>query len=101
MRKGLVIIVLLCGAWQGGLLHGDEPAPPAEVEEEAVAVVETAPPGPLERLGQLVGEESGAPPPPPRMVHCVIEEEGAFLRESECRERGGVIDEPSWARSED
>lgn len=101
MRKGLVVILLLCGAWQGGLLHDEAPAPPVEIEGEVEAVVEPVPSGPLERLGQLVGEKPEAPPPPPRMVHCVIEGEGAFVRESECRERGGVIDEPSWARSED
>lgn len=97
MRNFAIVLLMLCGAYQWGQLR--EPVL-VEAEQEDVASVEAAPPGPLERLGRLVGQE---PPPelvPAPMVHCVIDGDGGFLRRSECLERGGAIDEPSWARSE-
>jgi hypothetical protein len=101
MKKGLLIALLLCGATQWQLLHG---APPGDELAEAAAdgsgAVAAAPPTPMERLGRLVGEEPEPEGPPTiPMVHCEIDGEGAYLRESECRERGGRVDEPSWASS--
>ena len=99
MRNFAIALLLACGIYQG---WERDPAEYAEVGEDGVAPVAAPPPGPLERIGRLVGNE---PEPEPELasvpvVHCVIDEVGAFLRRTECLERGGAIDEPSWARSE-
>jgi hypothetical protein len=44
-----------------------------------------------------MGWEKAEPTPDP-LVHCRMDDEGVFLRTSECERRGGVVDEPDWAR---
>ena len=43
--------------------------------------------------GEAVVEEETDP-----VVHCVVGDEGTFVRESDCLSGGGVVDEPSWAQ---
>ena len=93
-------LLLLCGSYQGWQLRAAGPDAADESETGGLAPVEAAPPGPLERLGRLVGQEPEPEVAPPRMVHCLIDGVGGFVRRSECLQRGGAIDEPSWARSE-
>jgi hypothetical protein len=33
------------------------------------------------------------------MVHCLVDEAGAFVRETECLDLGGRVDVPSWERA--
>ncbi len=94
MRNFAIALLLACGVYQG---WERDRAYDAEVAEDGVAA---PPPGPLERIGRLVRDEPAPELAPVPMAHCVIDEVGAFLRRTECLERGGAIDEPSWARSE-
>lgn len=97
MRNLLLVLLLVCTGFQAWQLRALQ-APDAA--EDGTAPVAAAPPGPLERLGRLVGKDAEPEAVPVTMVHCVIGEDGRFVRRSECLDLGGAIDEPSWARSE-
>jgi hypothetical protein len=97
MRNLFLVLLLLCAsiqAWQLRSLRSPAAA------EDGMAPVAAAPPGPLERLGRLVGKDVAPAAVPATMVHCVIGGVGRFVRSRECLELGGAIDEPSWARTE-
>ncbi len=87
MRNIGIVLLLLCGFYHASQRHSVEPA---DLDV-----------GSLARLGRRVQSEPTAQPDPVTVVHCVVNEVGSFLRRSDCLERGGVIDEPHWARSED
>lgn len=97
MRKLFLSLLLLCGAYQAWQLR---PVEALEAAEDGTAPVSAALPEALERLGRLGRREPAPEVARVAMVHCVIGEVGSFVRRSECGERGGTIDEPSWARSE-
>jgi hypothetical protein len=93
-------LILAAGAWCAWqAMHRPVPPPPApDVAAGPVAIVRTEPTelSFLERLRS--GQWSEHEPAPDPAVRCVLPDENAYVRQSECERRGGHADEPGWAQ---
>ena len=110
MKRIVLAIVLALGVWSAKLTLESRARERAEAEARAQAELDIS-----DMVAAQAGAEDGVVPSGPEavaadgaapvpeeindpVVHCVVGDEGTFVRESDCLAGGGEVDEPSWSR---